>query len=58
MTVQALKTISKTDVIGLAETLGQRFAANAAAADEDDCFVAENYKVLKVSGLIEVGVQR
>ena len=38
--------------------LGQHFAANAAAADEADCFVADNYKMLKASGLVEAGVPR
>lgn len=47
-----------TDFVALADTLGQQFAANAAAADEQDCFVADNYKVLKTSGLIEAGVPK
>ena len=58
MNVQALKPTPEPDFIALAETLGQRFAANAAAADETDCFVAENYAALKNSGLIEAGVPR
>jgi indole-3-acetate monooxygenase len=54
--VQALHSPQSTDIVALADTLGQQFAANAAAADEQDCFVADNYKVLKTSGLIEAGV--
>lgn len=56
MSVQALKPTPQADIIALAETLGQRFAANAAAADETDCFVADNYAALKSSGLVEAGV--
>ena len=56
MNVQALKPTPEPDFIALAETLGQRFAANAAEADETDCFVAENYAALKNSGLVEAGV--
>jgi alkylation response protein AidB-like acyl-CoA dehydrogenase len=59
MNVQALHiadTTHDTDIIALAETLGQRFAAQAAAADEEDCFVADNYRVLKESGLVAAGV--
>ena len=44
--------------VALAERLGQQFAANAEKADEEDCFVADNYKVLKTSGLVEAGVPR
>ena len=44
------------DIVALAQSLGQKFAANAAVADEQDCFVADNYKVLKTSGLVEAGV--
>ena len=59
MTVQPLRIDQQTsdiDIVALADTLGQGFAARAAAADEDDCFVADNYKVLKSSGLVEAGV--
>ena len=46
------------NIVALAERLGQQFAANAEKADEEDCFVADNYKVLKTSGLVEAGVPR
>jgi alkylation response protein AidB-like acyl-CoA dehydrogenase len=39
-----------------AERLGHIFAAQAAAVDEEDCFVAENYKALKEGGLITAAV--
>ncbi len=58
MTVQALRTTPETDLVALAETLGQKFAATAAEADETDCFVAGNYAELKASGLVEAGVPR
>jgi alkylation response protein AidB-like acyl-CoA dehydrogenase len=44
------------DIVATAESLGQRFAAGA-QADEDQ-FVAENFKALKQSGLVEAGVPR
>ena len=40
----------------IAQTLGQKFAQQAARADEEDCFVADNYMALKDSGLVEAGV--
>ena len=47
-----------TDFVALADTLGQQFAANAASADETDCFVADNYKALKSSAFIAAGVPK
>ncbi len=41
-----------------AEALGRIFAARAEAADESDGFIAENYKEMKESGLIDAGVPR
>ncbi len=38
------------------EQLGPRFLERAAAADEDDCFVAQNYAELRSSGLTAAGV--
>ena len=58
MTVQALRTTPETDLVALAETLGQKFAATAAEADETDSFVTDNYAALKTSGLVEAGVPR
>jgi alkylation response protein AidB-like acyl-CoA dehydrogenase len=43
-------------VVEIASRLAPGFAANAAKADEDDRFVADNYKILKSAGLVEAGV--
>jgi alkylation response protein AidB-like acyl-CoA dehydrogenase len=48
--------ISAHGLAGKAKALGQIFAARAAATDEDDCFVTENYEELRPSGLLEAGV--
>lgn len=40
----------------LARTLGGTFAERAAAADEDDVFVADNFAALKANGLVSAGV--
>jgi alkylation response protein AidB-like acyl-CoA dehydrogenase len=50
---------ARTDTWRAAVTdLAQRFAGRAAAADEDDQFVAENYAELKAAGLLAAGVPR
>lgn len=49
---------SSTDLAALARQLGADFAQRAAACDETDSFVAENYDVLKTSGLVEAGVPK
>lgn len=54
-TVTNLKP-AKPDFIRAVDLLGKKFAARAAAADESDSFVSENYETLKTSGLIEAGV--
>ncbi|MFN0191795.1 MAG: acyl-CoA dehydrogenase family protein [Aestuariivirga sp.] len=46
----------KTDFTAIAEKLGKDFASRAAVADETDCFVAENFDLIKTSGLVEAGV--
>jgi alkylation response protein AidB-like acyl-CoA dehydrogenase len=46
------------DIASIARTLGEAFAARAAAADEGDRFVSQNYQALKDSGLVEAGVPR
>lgn len=43
-------------VAEIATRLAPAFAANAAKADEDDRFVADNYKALKAAGLVEAAV--
>ena len=54
-TVTNLKP-AKFDFIRTVDMLGKDFASRAAAADETDSFVSENYNALKTSGLIEAGV--
>jgi len=44
--------------VATARALGETFAKRAAAVDEGDRFVAENYEELKRSGLVEAGVPR
>lgn len=46
----------RPSLLAIAQTLGQQFARHAAKADEEDCFVADNYAALKTSGLVEAGV--
>ena len=46
------------DIAAIARRLGDEFAKRAAAADEGDRFVSENYEALKASGLVEAGVPR
>jgi alkylation response protein AidB-like acyl-CoA dehydrogenase len=43
-------------VVNLARALAPDFAQRAAAHDDDDSFVAENYAALKEAGLVEAGV--
>ena len=50
--------VEPLDLVARAEALGKDFAARAEVADETDCFVAENYAVLKTSGLVEAAVPR
>ncbi|SMF46644.1 Acyl-CoA dehydrogenase [Xaviernesmea oryzae] len=42
--------------VGIARSLGPSFAERAAAADDSDAFVAENYRDLREAGLVEAGV--
>jgi indole-3-acetate monooxygenase len=46
----------KPDLVRSVNLLSKDFAARAAAADDTDSFVAENYVALKASGLVEAGV--
>jgi hypothetical protein len=45
-----------SNAVGIARSLGPAFAARAAEVDDDDAFVADNYRDLRHSGLIEAGV--
>jgi acyl-CoA dehydrogenase len=47
---------TRTDWIAVARELGERFAARAAAHDDDDSFVADNYADLKAHRLFSAGV--
>ena len=49
-------TAEAETVVEIASRLASGFAANAAKADEDDRFVADNYKALKSAGLVEAAV--
>lgn len=46
------------DVVGTARELAQIFDERATAHDRDDTFVAENYTLLKESGLVSAAVPR
>jgi alkylation response protein AidB-like acyl-CoA dehydrogenase len=62
ITMAMANKISKTDVaasetiVDIARRLAPDFASRAAASDEKDQFVAENYRALKSAGLVEAGV--
>ena len=49
-------TADSETILETASRLASGFAANAAKADEDDRFVADNYKALKAAGLVEAAV--
>ncbi|SFU22208.1 Acyl-CoA dehydrogenase [Mesorhizobium sp. YR577] len=44
------------DIVDIVRRLSPKFAASAAGADEQDRFVAENYRLLKEAGLVEAAV--
>jgi indole-3-acetate monooxygenase len=48
----------KTDIVAMARALGAEFAGRAAEADENDRFVAENYRRLKEVDLVAAGVPK
>jgi alkylation response protein AidB-like acyl-CoA dehydrogenase len=60
MGTTALKAVPQepraTDWVAVARELGKVFATRAAATDDEDRFVAENYAELKASGLASAGV--
>lgn len=61
MTATALhraEHVPAPDFTAIAAALGRQFAQGAATADEQDCFVADNYVDLKASGLVEAGVPK
>lgn len=44
------------ELAGIARSLGPTFAERAETADDNDAFVAENYRDLREAGLVEAGV--
>ena len=52
----ATKSAGGIDIVATARSLGDEFSERAAAADENDRFVAENYRALRKAGLVEAGV--
>jgi alkylation response protein AidB-like acyl-CoA dehydrogenase len=50
------ETPRKPDLMAIVDSLGAHFANKAAETDASDAFVAENYKSLRSSGLVEAGV--
>ena len=54
--IRARAAPARVDWLAIARDLGPRFAARAAAMDEEDLFVSENFAELKASGLIAAGV--
>lgn len=49
-------TADRVGCVGIAEGLADRIAAGAERADAEDRFVAENYALLRETGLLEAGV--
>ena len=49
---------SSGSAVDIAHSLAPALAARAAEFDESDTFVAENYKLLKDAGLVDIGVPR
>lgn len=54
--IRSTNTTNQTDWLDIARELGPRFADRAAAVDDEDLFVAENFAELKASGLAAAGV--
>jgi alkylation response protein AidB-like acyl-CoA dehydrogenase len=57
MNVMASSAESRS-ILAIAEELGGVFASRAEHCDETDSFVAENFELLRSSGLVEAGVPR
>ena len=54
--IQPIHSIKHADIVQTAERLGQHFAAHA--HQDEDHFVADNFKAIKEAGLVEAGVPR
>src|SRR5215211_5819417 len=50
--------MNKIDFVALTKEMGPTLAARAAAHDQGDTFVAENYELLKSSGFLSAHVPR
>jgi alkylation response protein AidB-like acyl-CoA dehydrogenase len=50
------KSQMRPDIVAIARELAPDFASRAPASDENDRFVAENYRALKEAGLVEAAV--
>jgi alkylation response protein AidB-like acyl-CoA dehydrogenase len=50
------ETPTPFDAVQIAREVGPIFAARAKAAKDEDAFVADNFELLKASGLVEAGV--
>ncbi len=44
------------DIVAIARSLTEQFAARARQADDNDAFVTDNYETLRSAGLVEAGV--
>src|SRR5437868_15404146 len=51
---QTVHSLKPTDIAQVAERLGRQFAATG--DQDEDRFVADNFKALKEAGLVEAGV--
>src|SRR5262245_19185115 len=58
MNIDTRHSAETRSILATAEELGRIFAARAEQCDETDTFVAENFKMLLSSGLLEAGVPR
>ncbi|UVK41362.1 acyl-CoA dehydrogenase family protein [Mesorhizobium sp. AR10] len=47
-----------SSIVDIAHQLAPKLAERAAEIDQNDCFVGENYALLKEAGLVEAGVPR
>lgn len=56
MTTATMQKLARPDFVATVNALAGAFAARAAAADDTDSFVAENYAALKAAGLNEAAV--
>lgn len=58
MNIDARHPGHSRSILATAEELGKIFATRAEHCDETDSFVAENFEMLRSSGLVEAGVPR